>query len=161
MEISKFFKSNLIFNSLLLISFSISVNNFNSFPNINIIFYIFFHLSLIYFLFYHYNYSIYFIFLTYGILLDIFLLNEIGTHLLTYIILIFTYILTKKNLFQLSSNQISLTIFFTLLFVLLFELLISYYLDIFQPNLLIVIKFIIISAIIFIPSIFLFNRIDR
>ena len=159
MEISKFFKSNLIFNSLLLISFSISVNNFNSFPNINIIFYIFFHLSLIYFLFYHYNYSIYFIFLTYGILLDIFLLNEIGTHLLTYIILIFTYILTKKNLFQLSSNQI--TIFFTLLFVLLFELLISYYLDIFQPNLLIVIKFIIISAIIFIPSIFLFNRIDR
>ena len=78
---SKVLKPYLIFNLILFLSFSISVNSFVEIEYINIIFYIFFHLTFIYFLFYHYHYLIYIIRFYYGVLFDIFLLNSIGSHL--------------------------------------------------------------------------------
>ena len=112
---SKLFSPSLVLNFILFIAFSISVNTFVAIQSINILFYIFFHLTFIYLLFYHYHYSIFFISFIYGILLDILLLNVIGSHLVIFFILIFAFNLFKKYLFLLSPNQISITIFFTLI----------------------------------------------
>ena len=47
MELSKFFNSTIKLNIILIISFSISVNSFVLFPNVNNAFYILFHLTLV------------------------------------------------------------------------------------------------------------------
>ena len=118
----------LLFNLILVTSFSISVNTFVGIQNINIIFYIIFHLSFIYFLFYHYHYLFYLLAFVYGVLFDIFLLNSIGAHLISFIILISLYVFVKKYLFLLSSFQISITIFITLISTIFLEMLIAYFL---------------------------------
>ena len=160
MGLSKNLKLNIILNLFLILSFSVSVNSFTSIPDISIIFYIFFHLTLIYLLFYHYNFTIYPIIFVYGILLDIFLLNTLGSHLLSFIALTLTFIILKKYLFQFFRYKIIIVIYGFLLSILIMEILISYILNLFQPNLTIFIKIFIFSAIIFIPSIFLFNKLD-
>ena len=159
--LSKGLKSNLIFNLILITTFSVSVNTFVEFQNINITFYILFHLSFIYFLFYHYQYTIYFNALFYGVLFDIFLLNEIGSHLLVFIILISVYNLLKKYLFLLTPYQISLTIFITLNITLFTELIIAFLFNNIDFSFFQLIKYIIISLIIFIPSIFILNKLDK
>ena len=55
MEIPKFLNTSSKLNIILIISFSISVNSFILFPNVNNAFYILFHLTLIYLIFYHPN----------------------------------------------------------------------------------------------------------
>ena len=157
----RFISPFLIFSIILLFSFSVSVNNFVEIQIINLLFYVFFHLTLIYFLFYYYHYSIYLFGLIYGVLFDIILLNEIGPHLISFILLILLYNFFKKYLFLLSSYQISITILITLIVVLFFEILFAYLFNNlkFSSNLLI--KYLIISIIIFIPSIFVFNKLDK
>ncbi len=159
--ISKILTPHLSFNLILLLSFSISVNTFVEIQSINYIFYIFFHLSFIYLLFYHYHYSIYLIGLFYGILFDIFLLNEISSHLLSLILLISIYILLKKYLSFLSVYQINLTIFVTLISVLFLEVIFAYFFNKITFNLNQIMIYLIISLIIFIPSIFIFNKLDK
>ncbi len=161
MGFTKTFKINLILNFFLILSFSVSVNSFTTIPDINIISYIFFHLTLIYLLFYHYNFTIYLIIFVYGILLDIFLLNSLGSHLLSFIFLTLLFIILRKYLFQLSQYQIIVVLYGVLLSTLIMEILLSYILSLFIPDLEIFIKIFIFSAIIFIPSIFLFNKIDN
>ncbi len=159
--ISKFFTPTLSFNLILLFSFSISVNTFVEIQTVNYLFYILFHLSFIYFLFYHYHYSIYFIGLFYGILLDIFLLNEISSHLLSLILLISIYILVKKYLLLLSVYQINLTIFLTLITVLSLEGIFAYLFNNIIFSITQILMYLIISLIIFIPSMFIFNKLDK
>ena len=106
MEFSKFLNSSSKLNIILIISFSISVNSFISFPNFNNAFYILFHLTLIYLIFYHYHYYIYVLALIYGILFDILLLNNIGAHLITFLSLLILFVLLRKYLIRLSSYQI-------------------------------------------------------
>ncbi len=121
MEFSKFLNSSVKLNIILLISFSISVNSFILFPNINNVFYILFHLTFIYIIFYHYHYYLYVISLVYGILFDILLLNYIGAHLITFLSLLIFFVLLKKYLIRLSSYQIIFIYFITLIALLLFE----------------------------------------
>ena len=157
----KFFTPQLKFNLILLITFSFSVNTFVEIQNLNVFFYIVFHLTFIYFLFYHYNYSLYILGLIYGVLLDTILLNQIGSHLLTLIILISVYVLFKKYLFLLSSNQISVTIFITLILSLFSEGIFAYlFNNIYFTNTM-MLKLLIISIIIFIPLIIIFNKLDK
>ena len=157
----KFFTPQLKFNLILLITFSFSVNTFVEIQNLNVFFYIAFHLTFIYFLFYHYNYSLYILGLIYGVLLDTILLNQIGSHLLTLIILISVYVLFKKYLFLLSSNQISVTIFITLILSLFSEGIFAYlFNNIYFTNTM-MLKLLIISIIIFIPLIIIFNKLDK
>ena len=158
---SKVFKPFFIFNLILLFSFSISINTYVDLQIINLIFYIFFHLVFIYILFYHYHYSIFIIGLFYGVLLDLFLLNEIATHLLSLIILITSYILLKKKLFLLTAFQISITIFITLVLILFLEGLFAYSFNNINFTFSQMIKYIVISIIIFFPSIFIFNKLDN
>ena len=155
------FTPYVLFNIILVFSFSVTVNSYVQIQNINIIFYIIFHLTFIYFLFYQYHYSLFILGFVYGILLDIFLINEIGSHLINLLILILLYTQLKKYLFQLTSFQISITIFITLNLILMSELLFAFLVNDIYFNFFQIIKYIVISFILLVPSLFLLNRIDN
>ena len=161
MEFSKFLKSNAKLNIILIISFSISVNSFILFPNINNAFYILFHLTLIYLIFYHYHYYLFVVALIYGILFDILLLNNIGTHLITFLSLIILFIWVRKYLIKLSSYQIIFIYFITLIILLIIEQLLANLIHNYKFNISSLFNFFIISLIIFIPTIFLFTKLDK
>ena len=158
---SNVLKPYLIFNLILFFAFSISVNSFVEIEYINLIFYILFHITYIYLLFYHYHFSIYIIGLFYGIFFDILLMNSIGSHLVGLLILIFFYVFLKKYLFLLSSLQISITIFITLNVVIYFEIFYAFVFNNFYLNILQLLNYFIIALIIFIPTIFVLNKIDN
>ena len=161
MEFSKFVNSSSKLNIILIISFSISVNSFILFPNINNAFYVLFHLTLIYLIFYHYHYYLYFVALIYGILFDILLLNNIGVHLISFISILFSFILLRKYLIRLSSYQIIFIYFITLIIFLLFEQLLANLLYNYKINMNSFFNFVLISLIIFIPTVFLFTKLDK
>ena len=161
MEFSKFVNSSFKLNIILIISFSISVNSFILFPNINNAFYVLFHLTLIYLIFYHYHYYLYFVALIYGILFDILLLNNIGVHLISFLSILFSLILLRKYLIRLSSYQIIFIYFITLIIFLLFEQLLANLLYNYKINMNSFFNFFLISLIIFIPTIFLFTKLDK
>ena len=161
MLLLRVFTPYVLFNIILVFSFSITVNSYVQIQNINIIFYIIFHLTFVYFLFYQYHYSLFIIGFIYGILLDIFLINEIGSHLITFLILILLYTQLKKYLFQLNSFQISITVFVTLNIILISELVFAFLINDIYFNFFQVIKYIVISFILLVPSLFVLNKIDN
>ena len=161
MEISKFLNTSSKLNIILIISFSISVNSFILFPNVNNAFYILFHLTLIYLIFYHYHYYLYFVALIYGILFDILLFNNIGAHLITFLFLIFLFVFIKKYLVRLSSYQTIFIYFITLLMILLIEQFLANLIHNYKFNMGSFFNFFLISLIIFIPTIFLFTKLDK
>ena len=161
MEFSKFFNSSVKLNIILIISFSISVNSFILFPNINNAFYVLFHLTLIYLIFYHYHYYLYIVALVYGILFDILLLNYIGAHLITFLSLLILFVLLRKYLIRLSSYQIIFIYFVTLIVLLLFEQFLANLINDYKFNIFSMLNFFLISLIIFIPTVFLFTKLDK
>ena len=152
--------SSIIFNLILIFSFSVSVNNFIETEYMNILFYIFFHITFIYLLFYHYNFYLIILAFIYGLLFDIILINSIGCHLISFLVLIFLFINTKKYLFLLSPYQISFVIFITLNIIIIFELLFAHFLNNIHFNFYQFLSFFIFSLIIFVPSIFILNKLD-
>ncbi len=161
MEFSKFLNSSSKLNIILIISFSISVNSFILFPNVNNAFYILFHLTLIYLIFYHYHYYLYVVALIYGILFDILLLNNIGTHLIAFLSLLIFFLLLRKFLIRLSSYQIIFIYFITLIFLLLIEQILANLIHNYKFNISSFFNFFLISLIIFIPTIFFFTKLDK
>ena len=161
MELSKFLNSSVKLNIILIISFSISVNSFILFPNINNAFYVLFHLTFIYLIFYHYHYYLYVVALVYGILFDVLLLNYIGAHLITFLFLLIFFVLLKKYLIRLSSYQIIFIYFITLIVLLLFEQFLANLINDYKFNGFLILNFFLISLIIFIPTVFLFNKLDK
>ena len=161
MEFSKFLNSSVKLNIILIISFSISVNSFILFPNINNAFYVLFHLTFIYLIFYHYHYYLYVVALVYGILFDVLLLNYIGAHLITFLFLLIFFVLLKKYLIRFSSYQIIFIYFITLIALLLFEQFLANLINDYKFNGFLILNFFLISLIIFIPTVFLFNKLDK
>ena len=161
MEFSKYFNSSFKLNIILIISFSISVNSFILFPNINNAFYVLFHLTFIYLIFYHYHYYFYVLALVYGILFDILLLNNIGAHLITFLSLLILFVLLRKYLIRLSSYQIIFIFFITLIILLLIEQFLANLIHNYKFNFSSFLNFFLISLIIFIPTIFLFTKLDK
>ena len=161
MEFSKFFNPTIKFNIILIISFSISVNSFILMPNINNSFYVFFHLTFIYLIFYHYHYYLYLVALVYGILFDILLFNNIGAHLITFLSLLFLFIFTKKYLISLSSYQTIFIYFITLIILLLIEQFLANLIHNYKFNMSSFFNFFLISLIIFVPTVFLFTKLDK
>ena len=161
MEFYKLLNSSVKLNIILIISFSISVNSFILFPNINNAFYVLFHLTFIYLIFYHYHYYLYVVALLYGILFDVLLLNHIGAHLITFISLLIFFVLLKKYLIRLSSYQIIFIYFITLIVLLLFEQFLANLINDYKFNEFLILNFFLISLIIFIPTVFLFNKLDK
>ena len=158
---TKLFNSSVKLNIILIISFSISVNSFTLFPNVNNAFYVLFHLTFIYLIFYHYHYYLYVVALVYGILFDILLLNYVGTHLITFLSLLIFFVLLKKYLIRLSSYQIIFVYFITLIALLLFEQILANLINNYKFNLSLIFNFFLISLIIFIPTVFLFTKLDK
>ena len=161
MEFSKFLNSSSKLNIILILSFSISVNSFILFPYVNNAFYILFHLTLIYLIFYHYHYYLYIVALIYGILFDILLFNNIGAHLITFLSLLFLFSFLKKYLIRLSSYQIILIYFITLIITLLIEQFLANLIHNYKFNISSFFNFFLISLIIFIPTVFLFSKLDK
>ncbi len=158
---TKLFNSSVKLNIILIISFSISVNSFTLFPNVNNAFYVLFHLTFIYLIFYHYHYYLYVVALVYGVLFDILLLNYVGTHLITFLSLLIFFVLLKKYLIRLSSYQIIFVYFITLIALLLFEQILANFINNYKFNLSLIFNFFLISLIIFIPTVFLFTKLDK
>ncbi len=161
MEFSKFFNSTIKLNFILIISFSISVNSFILLPNINNSFYVLFHLTFIYLIFYHYHYYLYLVAMVYGILFDILLLNYIGAHIITFLSLLMLYVLLRKYLFRLSSFQIIFIYFITLIILLLIEQFLANQIHNYKFNMSSFLNFFLISLIIFVPTLFLFTKLDK
>ena len=161
MEFSKFLNSSSKLNIILMISFSISVNSFIVFPNLNNAFYILFHLTFIYLIFYHYHYYLYFVALIYGILFDILLFNNIGAHLITFLSLLLLFLFLKKYLIRLSSYQIIFMYFITLIILLLIEQILANLIHNYKFNMNSLFNFFLISLIIFVPTVFLFTKLDK
>jgi len=161
MEFSKFLNSSIKLNFILIISFSISVNSFIIFPNVNNAFYVLFHLTFIYLIFYHYHYYLYVVALVYGILFDLLLLNNIGAHLITFLSLLTLFIFLRKYLIRLSSYQIIFIYFITLIILLLFEQFLANLINDYKFNMFLILNFFVISLIIFIPTVFLFTKLDK
>ena len=161
MEFPKFLNSSSKLNIILIISFSISVNSFVLFPNVNNAFYILFHLTLIYLIFYHYHYYLYVVALIYGILFDILLFNNIGAHLITFLSILFLFLFLKKFLIRLSSYQTIFIYFITLIILLLIEQILANLLHNYKFNMNSFFNFFFISLIIFVPAVFLFTKLDK
>ncbi len=161
MGFSKFFNSSIKLNIILIISFSISVNSFILMPNMNNAFYVLFHLTFIYIIFYHYHYYLYLVALVYGLLFDILLLNNIGAHLITFLSLLILFILLRKYLIRLSSYQIIFIYFIILIILFLIEQFLANLIHNYKLNMSLIFNFILISLIIFIPTIFLLTKLDK
>ena len=161
MELSKFLNTSIKLNIILIISFSISVNSFILLSNVNNAFYVLFHLTFIYLIFYHYHYYLYLVALVYGLLFDILLLNNIGAHLITFLSLLILFILLRKYLIRLSSYQIIFIYFIILIILFLIEQFLANLIHNYKFNMSSIFNFILISLIIFIPTIFLFTKLDK
>ena len=161
MEFSKLFKSTIKLNIILIISFSISVNSFILMPTINNSFYVLFHLTFIYLIFYHYHYYLYLVAMVYGVLLDVLLLNNIGAHVITFLSLLMIFVLLRKYLIRLSSFQIIFIYFITLIILILIVQFLANLIHNYKFNMSSIFNFILISLIIFVPTIFLFTKLDK
>ena len=161
MGFSKLLNSSSKLNIILIISFSISVNSFILFPNVNNAFYVLFHLTLIYLIFYHYHYYLYVLVLIYGILFDILLLNNIGAHLISFLSLLIFFIFLRKYLIRLSSYQIIFTYFITLIILFIIEQFLANLIHNYKFNISTLFNFFLISIVIFIPTMFLFTKLDK
>ena len=108
MQLSKYFNSFIIYNILLIIFFSLTVNGFPFFPIVNIIFYTIFHFLIIYLGIYYYRKKLYLLYFLYGLGLDLFLINEIGPHLIVLMLALIIFYLTFKYLNNLRKLNIYL-----------------------------------------------------
>ncbi len=97
----------------------------------------------------------------YGILFDLLLFNYIGAHLITFLSLIFLFVLLRKYLIMLSYYQIIFIYFITLIVLLLAEQFLANLINNYKFNIFLILNFILISLIIFIPTIFLFTKLDK
>ena len=161
MLFKKYFNPVYFYHLILFLSFSISLNNLIEFEYVNLFFYVFAHLLIIYLCFYYFHFFLYFVLFLYGIFFDIFLLNNIGPHLLVFIFLLVIVSFIKKFLFNLSPIKIFYVIIVLMFLIFLFEMIfadiiLNYNFDYYKY-----IKLCIIGAIIVSPVFFLFSKIDR
>ena len=161
MLLKKYFSPVYFYHLILFLSFSISLNNVIEFEYVNLFFYVLAHLLIIYLCFYYFHFFLYFVFFLYGIFFDIFLLNDIGPHLLVFIFLLVIISFLKKFLFNLSSIKIFFVIIVLMFLIFLFEMIfadiiLNYNFDYYKY-----IQLCIIGAIIISPVFLLFSKIDR
>ena len=150
-----------IYITVLLISILIFINQDTNFENLHYTIYIFIHITIIYLSIYFFKIIIYFIYFIIGIILDIFILNEIGPHLLVFIFSPFLISHLKKYLKNLSSVKIAFFISFFVIFCLFFEMLFTLFLFNINLNFLLLFKGLIILSIVSYPVFFVFNKIDK
>ena len=141
-----------VYNLLLIIFFSIIVNDNNSFSLIYSSFYCTFHFFLIYLGLYYYRKLLYLIYFLYGLGLDLLWLNEIGPHLLVFMFVLVFFNLFSKYLYNLNSFKIYIVLLILQLFMISIEIFFSYLLFGFNFDLNYLFQIIILSLILIIPN---------
>ena len=149
-----------IYNIMLIFIFSIIVsNNLPSFLSTS--FYCIFYLIIIYISIYSFKKSLFLIFFLYGLLLDIFLLNEIGPHLLTFIL----SLSFLSSLFKFLSNLTSVKVYFFIIlfqiFMLSIQITISNLLFDISFNIINLMEVVLITLILSFPIFIIFAKIDK
>ena len=161
MLFSKYLKPFVIYNFLLLILFSITVNTIDFYNIINLLSYILLHYIFVYLsIYYHHNLN-YIIFFVYGLAIDILLINEIGPHILSLMTLLIFLNLSKKFIKSLSSKKMYIIIVLILNLIILFEMVLSLILFNYYFDILYFIGLVIISLFISYPTLLFFKKIDN
>ena len=161
MLFSKYLKPFVIYNFLLLILFSITVNTIDFYNIINLLSYILLHYIFVYLSIYYYRNLNYIIFFVYGLAIDILLINEIGPHILSLMTLLIFLNLSKKFIKSLSSKKMYIIIILILNLIILFEMVLSLILFNYYFDILYFIGLVIISLFISYPTLLLFKKIDN
>ncbi len=151
----------IIYHLILFFSFSLSVNYFVDLEFINFLSYVFFHLTLIYLVFYFFHFSLFFISFLYGVFFDIFLIDYISPHLISFLVFIFLFYYNKKYLLNFSSRTISYIIIGVTLLMFVSETLIANIFFNYPINYQNLSWLFFISLIVFFPSLFIFSKIDK
>jgi len=160
--LSKLLRSQIIiYHCILFFSFSLSVNYFFNLEIVNYFSYVCFHLTLIYLFFYFFHFFLIFLTFLYGIFFDIFLVDNIAPHLITFLIFILLFYLTKKNLLNLSSSNVSYMMIILTLMMFVSEALIANLLFNYPINYKNFLWIFITFIIIFYPTLVLFSKIDK
>ena len=160
--ISKLLSSQtIIYQIILFLSFSLSVNYFVDLEFVNYLSYVFFHLTLIYIVFYFFHFSLILISFLYGIFFDIFLIDYISPHLVSFLVFVFLFFYTKKYLLNLSSNKISSIIISLTFIMFISEALIANIFFDFPINYQNLGWLLFTSIILFFPSLYIFSKIDK
>ena len=159
---SKLLRSQfIIYNFILFVSFSLSVNYFVNLEILNYLSYIIFHLTMIYLVFYFFHFSLIFISFLYGLFFDIFLIDFISPHLVSFLVLFFVFYYTKKYLLNLSSNKISFIIIIITFLMFILETIIAKLFFNYPINYANLGWLFILSIVIFFPILILFSKIDK
>ena len=161
MHLSKYFNSFIIYNIFLIIFFSLTVNGLPIFPIVNKIFYSIFHFLIIYLGIYYYRKKLYLIYFLYGLGFDLFWINEIGPHLIVFMLALMIFYLTFKYLNNLRKMNIYLMLLITQITMILFEMIISQLMFGFSFNLNYFLEIAFLSIIFSYPVFILFSKIDK
>ena len=161
MHLSQYYNSFIIYNILLIIFFSLTVNGVPLFPILNIIFYSIFHFLIIYLGIFYYRKKLYLIYFLYGLGLDLFWINEIGPHLIIFMFALSIFYLTFKYLNNLRKLNVYLMLLMTQITMILFEMFISQMMFGFSFNLSYFLKIALLSIIFSYPIFIIFSKIDR
>ena len=151
----------IIYHLILFFSFSLSVNYFVDLEFINFFSYVFFHLTLIYLVFYFFHFSLIFISFLYGLFFDIFLIDSISPHLISFLVFVFLFNYSKKYLLNFTSTTISYIIIGVTLLMFVSETLIANIFFNYPINYQNLSWLFFTSLIIFFPSLFIFSKIDK
>ena len=151
----------IIYHFILFFFFSLSVNYFVDLEFINFFSYVFFHLILIYLVFYFFHFSLFFISFLYGIFFDIFLIDFISPHLISFLVFVFLFYYSKKYLLNFSSSTISYIIIGVTLIMFISETLIANIFFNYPINYQNLSWLFFTLLIVFFPSLFIFSKIDK
>ena len=149
-----------IYNVFLLFVFSVVVNN--NLPSLfSTAFYCIFYLFIIYLGIYYYRKALFLLYFIYGLLLDILLLNEIGPHLFTFIIILFLLNFFVKFLYNLSSIKVYFLIIVLQILMIFFQMIISTLIFNINFNSIYFAQIVILTILLSYPSFLFFSRLDQ
>ncbi len=161
MLLLKYLSSFIVYNFFLIIFFSLSVTSISSFLFVNSLFYVLLHYLLIYLGLYYYRQSLYIIYFLCGLGIDLLLINQIGPHLVVFMLLLIFFNMTQKFFKKLNSLKISIIIFLTQIVIIFSEMLITHFLFNYNFNILYFFQLILISLFSSYPILLLFSKVDN
>ena len=150
-----------IYNFFLILIFSILVNSDYNFEIFYSTIYCFFYFLLIYLGIYYYRKLLYIIFFLYGVGLDLILINEIGPHLLIFMITLIQLKFISKYLYSLSPIKIYFTLLILELIVIFLVMLTSIIFFNLIANIDYLIQITVLSFIMSVPVFLFFSKIDQ
>ena len=161
MLFKKYLNSFISYNILLVIFFSLSVTSIESISFLNSLSFVIFHFIIIYLSLYYYRLSLYIIFFLFGLATDLFLIHQIGPHLLTFMCLLLIISQIIKILKKFNYTKMYLVVIFIQFLLILIEMILSQLLFNYKINLINYFNLVFISLISSYPILLFLNKIDK